>query len=161
MYVHIITAIGKTAVSKPWSSLEGSVRLHSVSTSLDFATNISFCTEKGVQPFVQPPTCRNRSPIDTVTQLCPKHRALRHLLRLVGQRWGHYNLPPHQIYTVYRYITMCVYIYIYIYILGERERVGVVMRGTTIVGGGIGNNFRFESSQALPASPSNKSEAWI
>jgi hypothetical protein len=38
----------------------------------------------------------------------------------------------------------------------------VVVRDTTIVGGG-GNNiffsFRFESSQALPASPSDRGEA--
>jgi hypothetical protein len=36
----------------------------------------------------------------------------------------------------------------------ERQRVGVVVRDTTV--GGVGNNnFRFEGSQALPASPSD------
>jgi hypothetical protein len=42
----------------------------------------------------------------------------------------------------------------------ERERkLGVVVRDTTIEGGVGNNNFRFEGSQALPASPTDKGEA--
>jgi hypothetical protein len=46
----------------------------------------------------------------------------------------------------------------------EREREikwGVVVRDTTVEGGVGNNNFRFEGSQALPASPSDKGEASI
>jgi hypothetical protein len=42
----------------------------------------------------------------------------------------------------------------------EREReLGVVLRDTTIVGGGWKQYFRAEGSQALPASPSDRGEA--
>jgi hypothetical protein len=43
----------------------------------------------------------------------------------------------------------------------ERESWEVVVRDTTILGGGRGRKqyFRFEGSQALPASPSDRGEA--
>jgi hypothetical protein len=43
-------------------------------------------------------------------------------------------------------------------VLRLRERVGVVVRDTTIERGVGNNNFLFEGSQALPASPSDKDE---
>jgi hypothetical protein len=48
----IISITGKTALSEPQSSLDGSARLHPVFTSLNFATIIFFPTEQGRQPCV-------------------------------------------------------------------------------------------------------------
>jgi hypothetical protein len=56
----IIIIFGKTALFEPQPSLEASVRLHPVFTSLHFAI-VFFFIEQLRQPCVQPPTWRTRS----------------------------------------------------------------------------------------------------